>query len=280
MEDEADVFIDPGADLILSLCGVLLLALALLSGSLLSQRAPNSALVAESELGQSMETCFADLDAARASDSAISKDMEACEKKLSKVTSELIDYRAQVQRSVANNVRKQKSRGALESELADALKEIEKLKRAPPSIVLADSEFKFKPGSFEISQEFRAKLLQKTNEIKSLAIAYDANIIEVIGHTDTMPVGSNARSNLDWSLAHFRRGGRVRPTAADNVGLGMLRAMSVAAVLEDELGTTDYVVIPLSAGQLVNADGSPDRRLSRRDDPDRRRMELRVRRLE
>lgn len=153
----------------------------------------------------------------------------------------------------------------------------------PPSIPLDEAAGYFFPtNSSEISPDFEKRLRQEiVPRILEISEQYNANVIEVVGHTDERPVSGG--STLDENLLPFLRGNPDVPlTAADNAGLGFARAAAVARVLRPGLSdesdeSDDYYLTPLSAAQVILrngeiADGSQsgDRRL-------RRRIEIRVR---
>jgi hypothetical protein len=141
-------------------------------------------------------------------------------------------------------------------------------------------------------------LLTKTpQEILGFIKQYDVDVIEVVGHTDEQPFGvrqSNnpanssgvvqlpvigRQSNLDRDLALVLKNGTTvaRLVPADNAGLGLARAVSVVSILRQNAALAAYKLIPLSGAQLVNTDetlaiaGSPG------DIPQRRRIEIRLR---
>lgn len=106
---------------------------------------------------------------------------------------------------------------------------------------------------------------------------YDVDVIEVVGHTDEMPM--RGASNLDSSLipASVSRIpiGDLRST--DNAGLAMARAVAVVHVLRSDPRLSNVRILPLSGAQMIvpvdqMADGT-----SPRDDRSRRRIEIRLR---
>jgi outer membrane protein OmpA-like peptidoglycan-associated protein len=121
--------------------------------------------------------------------------------------------------------------------------------------------------------------LNKTpNEILEYIKKYDVDVIEVVGHTDEQPIGAR-QSNLDRDLLSVLKNTTsvASLTPADNAGLGLARAVSVVSVLRKSALLTGYKLIPLSGAQLVNTDetlailGTPG------DIPQRRRIEIRLR---
>ncbi len=150
----------------------------------------------------------------------------------------------------------------------------------PPIISLSEANgYSFKTGSAELSPPFRQKLETTTPErILGLVKQYDVDVIEVVGHTDEQPIAGRI-SNLDASLIQVLKN-QVPITSlvpSDNAGLGLARAVSVVSVLRKSKLLEGYKLIPLSGAQLVNTDetlaigGVPG------DIPERRRIEIRLR---
>lgn len=106
---------------------------------------------------------------------------------------------------------------------------------------------------------------------------YDVDVIEVIGHTDEVPM--KGASNLDSSLiaASTSRVPISELRSTDNAGLAMARAVAVVHVLRSDRRLANVRILPLSGGQMIvpvdrMADGS-----SARGDQSRRRIEIRLR---
>ena len=68
----------------------------------------------------------------------------------------------------------------------------------PPIITLAETDgYSFKPGSSAINTQFAAQLrMTVVPKLKQFGDRYDAHTIEVIGHTDEVPVGRIGRATL------------------------------------------------------------------------------------
>lgn len=151
--------------------------------------------------------------------------------------------------------------------------------KQPPIVTLTESKgYTFATGSAEIGPGFGHQLRDvAAPQVRRMADEYRAPIIEVIGHTDEVPLGS-AHSNLDRTLIPWLRGEASAPIAGDNVGLGMARAVAVARALRGAGLGTAYTIIPLSAGPFVKpGDHVTDGRHAT-DERDRRRIEIRLRR--
>jgi hypothetical protein len=107
---------------------------------------------------------------------------------------------------------------------------------------------------------------------------YQVDVIEVVGHTDEQPVGVRT-SNLDADLLAVLRGQAPISSAvsADNAGLGLARAVSVVSVLEQNPDLAKYKILPLSGGELINTDETLAKTGSGGNAPERRRIEIRLR---
>lgn len=157
----------------------------------------------------------------------------------------------------------------------------------PPIITISDAEvYTFRSGSALLSSELRLKLRREiAPELHHLASQYGATIVEIIGHTDEVPVRTKARPscNIDHDLLDVLNGNQDIGDlyACDNVGLGMARAVAVVLVLQT-LGfdkESGFIIRPMSSGPatLIDESISPGSETPR-SDPDRRRIEIRLRR--
>jgi hypothetical protein len=137
----------------------------------------------------------------------------------------------------------------------------------------------FESGKADLSPSFHELLDGKIAEqLKDMVSKYDVDVIEVIGHTDEQPLAPKL-SNLDTSLLTVLRG---RETAAelvptDNAGLGMARAVAVAQVLMANPALNSLRILPLSGAQLITTGDVLTTGVTG-DVPERRRIEIRVRR--
>jgi hypothetical protein len=153
----------------------------------------------------------------------------------------------------------------------------------PPIIVLRETDgFHFEPGSAEISLSFERRIRAEiVPQIASLARTYQATVIEVIGHTDGVPVGPNLRvkANLDFTLAAFVEGQQSEaPIPFDNAGLGMARAVTMAKMLRASGLGEGFEILPLSAGSLISPSDRYRPSEIKDNDATRRRIEIRLRR--
>ena len=148
----------------------------------------------------------------------------------------------------------------------------------PPIITITEAEgYSFPTGSAYISNTFKELLTNKVAALlKENIDKYQANIVEVFGHTDEQP--KSGYSNLDVTLINAVNGRFPidKLSAADNVGLGMARAVSVVKVLSLCPELSNIKILPYSAGQSVDNTGSLSTGLSG-DRPSRRRIEIRLR---
>lgn len=151
----------------------------------------------------------------------------------------------------------------------------------PPIVTLSEADgYTFPAGSASIGPDFARQLRgAAAPRLREMADRYRAPIIEVIGHTDEVPLGGRARGDLDATLVPWLSGRSTgEPISADNVGLGMARAVAVARALRAAGLGRNYTIIPLSAGPLVKPGDVVTDGGSAVDERRRRRIELRLRR--
>lgn len=169
------------------------------------------------------------------------------------------------------------------SSVRDSAPRVSPGSRWPPIISLDGNRYRFQIGSAEITPQFQ-QYLEKDAAVKiaDLLRQYDADVIEIVGHTDEQVIEPKEQkvSNLDrMALPAVNGEPGVELIPVDNAGLGLARAIEVARVLRSQPELAGAKVVPLSAGQLMRKGDllSPggDEGL---DDPDRRRIEIRVRR--
>lgn len=153
----------------------------------------------------------------------------------------------------------------------------------PPIITLAEANgYFFDPGSAQINQSFRERLLSLVGpKVQDIGEKYDAKVIEVIGHTDELPLRQRGAisSNLDRVLVPWFLGQKAdEPHAEDNIGLGMSRAVAVSKVLRSSGLGKKFTIVPLSAGAFLKPDDTVTDGSEVRDAQERRRIEIRLRR--
>lgn len=150
----------------------------------------------------------------------------------------------------------------------------------PPIITLSNDDFRFTINSAELSDGFRVRLNgDVAATLRRILESYDVDVIEVVGHTDESPIATTRISTMDQN-AISALSGNVPITElvpADNVGLGLARAISVANSLNLALADLDVKIIPLSAAQLVMPGDEVSTGTNGGNDSSRRRIEIRVR---
>lgn len=154
--------------------------------------------------------------------------------------------------------------------------------RWPPIISLDGNKYRFKTGSAEITPEFEDYLtLEAANKIADLLSRYDADVIEIVGHTDEQVIEPREQkaSNLDRvAIAAVNGETEQELIPVDNAGLGLARAIEVARVLRAQPDLSGVKIVPLSAGQLLRKGDLLSPGGEAVNDPERRRIEIRVRR--
>jgi outer membrane protein OmpA-like peptidoglycan-associated protein len=154
--------------------------------------------------------------------------------------------------------------------------------KQPPIITLREADgFSFSLGSADLSDNFTARIPDVVRRIAALSEIYNAQIVEIIGHTDGTNIRNSlrAKANLDDALGQYVEKGRtVTLFPFDNVGLGMSRAVSVARALRESGLPTNLDIQPLSAAYLIAPNDRTDPAVQRRSDASRRRIEIRIRR--
>jgi len=150
----------------------------------------------------------------------------------------------------------------------------------PPIINLSEANgYFFATGRAELTPDFEYGLRTSVaRRLLQIAASYDVDVIEVIGHTDEQPVTGRA-SNLDRNLPGVMLG-ETDPNSlqwADNAGLGLARALAVVRVLSADPRLQAFRILPLSAAQLIDTDGTLTRWDYQGDVRERRRIEIRMR---
>ena len=149
----------------------------------------------------------------------------------------------------------------------------------PPFFSLSEAGgYYFDSGKATLRPEFGRNLRTQIIPMLARSISeYDVDVIEVIGHTDEVPMVG--QSNLDGSLIRAAAAkmsiGDLRST--DNAGLAMARAVAVVRILRADKRLAGTTILPLSGAQMIvpvdhMADGS-----ATASDQRRRRIEIRLR---
>lgn len=151
----------------------------------------------------------------------------------------------------------------------------------PPIIVLPEAEgFSFESGRADLPLVFRDALSGRIiPELLSLGDQYRCDVIDCIGHTDEQKITSSV-SNLDVQLLQNIYQPHGVPLApGSNADLGLMRCWSVISYLERDGRLSAFKKYGLSAGQTILPSGGiakPGQ--GPKNDPARRRIELRLRR--
>ena len=151
----------------------------------------------------------------------------------------------------------------------------------PPIISLPEAEnYSFKIGSAELTENFKMQLDSDIiEEILDTLSQYDADLIEIIGHTDLQPMSRARVSNLDTAARDFFQAKtNIALRAKDNVGLGYARALSVTKHLRENPKLQSYTILPYSAAQMITPDGTITKEGDDFESSQLRRIEIRVRR--
>ena len=152
----------------------------------------------------------------------------------------------------------------------------------PPIISLPDAEnFSFEVGSAKLTDGFKVQLRSNiADQILETLQQYDADVIEVIGHTDLQRMRQGIyTTNLDAeALRFFTSENDFTLSAKDNAGLGYARALSVTKQLKNIPELKDYTILPYSGAQLISPDETINLDPDQFDSSQLRRIEIRVRR--
>lgn len=150
----------------------------------------------------------------------------------------------------------------------------------PPFFSLSEAGgYYFDSGKATLRPEFKQKLHASIIPLLERNIDdYGVDVVEVIGHTDEVPMVG--RSNLDSLLiaASDNRAPIEALHSTDNAGLAMARAVAVVRILRADPRLSEVTILPLSGAQMIVpvdrvADGTQTR-----SDRSRRRIEIRLRR--
>ena len=151
----------------------------------------------------------------------------------------------------------------------------------PPIISLSEAQnYSFRVGNATLAPQFSSALQGSiAKQILSILQEYEADVIEVIGHTDPQPMRTNRTSNLDNNASDFlNTNTSVNLSARDNAGLGYARALSVTKELMKVPELAQYTILPYSAAQMITPNEEISKGLSEFSGEQLRRIEIRVRR--
>ena len=173
----------------------------------------------------------------------------------------------------------QVSKEQLEKLIAGEL--VEEGKNWPPIISLSEARnYSFQVGSAYLTAEFKEQIKGGiANQVLSLLEEYEADVIEVIGHTDLQPMREDRKTNLDdYSIQFLQDDDEIALRAKDNAGLGYARALSVAKELMRVPALAEYTILPYSAAQVITPDETLNDGSLNIESSQLRRIEIRVRR--
>ena len=151
----------------------------------------------------------------------------------------------------------------------------------PPIISLSEAkDYSFNVGSATLAPRFKDAITGSiADQILEILRAYDADVIEVIGHTDPQPMRDDRITNLDDNSVDFLNTNRdISLRAKDNAGLGYARALSVTKELMKVPSLREYTILPYSAAQMITPNEELQSGSSEFDGKQLRRIEIRVRR--
>jgi outer membrane protein OmpA-like peptidoglycan-associated protein len=150
----------------------------------------------------------------------------------------------------------------------------------PPFFSLSEAGgYYFESGKATLRPDFERKLRTTIIPLlKRYIDEYGVDVVEVIGHTDEVPMVGD--SNLDKFLipASASRASIESLHSTDNAGLAMARAVAVVRILRADPRLAGFTILPLSGAQMIIpvdhvADGT-----ATQSDQARRRIEMRLRR--
>ena len=155
----------------------------------------------------------------------------------------------------------------------------------PPIIILSEMKerYRFALGSADVPPVFRTAIQTEViPELESRSQPCQCDTIEVVGHTDRVPM-IPSYSTLDRGLSRaFATGNLEGLNPGSNVDLGMLRALAIVRILKEsqragQLRRIQFI-LPYSAGQMILQNNRLDTSdTSHVPEAQRRRIEIRLR---
>lgn len=198
---------------------------------------------------------------------------------LSEVQKETFFSNVEIASNTAPNDLEEMVAKATEPELAPDPKE--EGNNWPPIISLSEAkDYSFNVGSATLAPRFKDAITGSiADQILQILKGYDADVIEVIGHTDPQPMRDDRITNLDDNSVDFLNSNRdISLRAKDNAGLGYARALSVTKELMKVPSLREYTILPYSAAQMITPNEELQSGSSKFDGKQLRRIEIRVRR--
>lgn len=149
----------------------------------------------------------------------------------------------------------------------------------PPFFSLSEAGgYFFDSGKATLRPEFEKNLRQQVIPMLAKNVAdYDVDVVEVIGHTDEVPMSGD--SNLDANLigASVGRFPVAGLRSTDNAGLAMARAVAVVRILRADPRLSGLTILPLSGAQMIVPVDRMANGAAKGGDQRRRRIEIRLR---
>lgn len=150
----------------------------------------------------------------------------------------------------------------------------------PPFFSLSEAGgYYFDSGKATLRPAFEMNLQREIIPLLKKNIQdYGVDVVEVIGHTDEVPMVGESNLDLQIIEASSNQFPIAGLTSTDNAGLALARAVAVIRVLRADARLKGVTILPLSGGQMIVpvdrvADGS-----AKGSDQRRRRIEIRLRR--
>lgn len=270
-DDSEGDLMGPGVDLAMSLSGVLMIVVVVVSGQLFLASAATRQLEPSDGMGEiraSIVRMAAELKAARKKADAEKQRAIAAEKELTRAAANLAAQKAQIE-SLSNELKitqdkvlvlegklaaeiKRRSEaeattkaatqqaGALSKDARDLASQINDLKAKltdkPPLITISDATFRtFEEASAELSPQLKQFLRDSIRQLYESRNRYGATVIEVVGHTDEIKLGKKIKQacNLDEMLLSALNGPiRVGAAITPCDNVGLGMARATAVVNE------------------------------------------------
>lgn len=150
----------------------------------------------------------------------------------------------------------------------------------PPFFNLSEAGgYYFDSGKATLRPDFERKLRSQIIPLLRRNIDdYGVNVVEVMGHTDEVPMVGN--SNLDKLLiaASANRVPIEALQSTDNAGLAMARAVAVVRILRADRRLKGVTILPFSGAQMIVPGDLVANGNATQSDQTRRRIEIRLRR--
>jgi flagellar motor protein MotB len=150
----------------------------------------------------------------------------------------------------------------------------------PPFFSLSEAGgYYFDSGKATLRPDFERSLRTDViPKLKQFIDDYGVDVVEVIGHTDEVPMVGASNLDKDLIAASASRIPISALRSTDNAGLAIARAVAVVRILRADPRLRGVTILPMSGAQMIMpvdrvADGT-----ARGDDQRRRRIEIRLRR--